>query len=62
MLLNYVDLIVGPNGEYMTIDERLQDIANRYGVLSIQYKKAKKLSEFILTTFLPQLRQDFSGV
>jgi len=56
MLLNYVDLIIGPNGEHMTIDERLQDIANRYGDLSVQYKKAKKLSELILTTFLPQLR------
>ncbi len=52
MLLNYADLITGPNGENWTISERLSDIANRYGESSIQYIKAKRLSEIIIHDFV----------
>lgn len=46
-LLNYVDMITGPNGEYMTIKERIDDIARRYGKDSWQEKEAKELAETI---------------
>jgi len=52
MLLNYADLITGPNGENWTISERVGDIANRYGESSIQYIKAKRLSEIIIHDFV----------
>ena len=56
MLLNYVDLITGPNGENLTISERLSDIANRYGDASIQYIKAKRLSEIVMHDFFPKIQ------
>lgn len=31
LMLNYCDMTTGPGGETMTMDERVQDIANRYG-------------------------------
>lgn len=43
-LLNYVDLTTSPEGEDISIEDRLDDIANRYGEDSIQYSKARKLS------------------
>lgn len=42
-LLNYVDMITGPTGEYVTIQERIEDIANRYGKGSLQEQEAVKL-------------------
>lgn len=56
MLLNYADLATGPNGEHMTISERLSDIANRYGESSIQYIKAQRLSEIVVHDFLPKIK------
>ena len=56
MLLNYADLITGPNGENLTISERLSDIANRYGDSSIQYIKAKRLSEKVNHEFIPHMK------
>lgn len=43
-LLNYVDMITGPQGDYMTIEERINDIASRYGKDSLQAKEAMALS------------------
>ena len=47
-LLNYVDMITGPTGEYMTIRERIEDISRRYGEGSWQEQEAQRLSEIIL--------------
>lgn len=43
-LLNYVDMITGPNGTYMSIDDRIKDIAERYGDDSWQVKEAIELA------------------
>ena len=43
-LLNYVDMITGPTGEYMTVQERIDDIADRYGKGSWQELEAIELS------------------
>ncbi len=50
LLLNFADMTTGPNGEDMTIDERLKDIANRYGDSSEQFIKAVRLAEKIANT------------
>lgn len=44
-LLNYVDMITGPDGTYMTINERIEDIVERYGAASRQAKEAIELSK-----------------
>jgi len=44
-LLNYCDMTTGPNGEDMTIEERIADIMHRYGEDSEQYLKALCLSK-----------------
>ena len=44
-LLNYVDMITGPTGEYVTVEQRIEDIAKRYGKGSWQDKEARKLAE-----------------
>ncbi len=44
-LLNYADLTTGPTGEYLTIEERIADIAIRYGKGSKQEVEAKKLAD-----------------
>jgi predicted hydrolase (HD superfamily) len=46
-LLNYADLTTGPHGDDMTIDERISDIANRYGKGSWQEVEAIKLARMI---------------
>lgn len=46
-LLNYVDMITGPSGEYMTIQKRIEDIAERYGKGSWQEQEALELSHKI---------------
>ena len=46
-LLNYVDMITGPTGEYMTIRERINDITKRYGKGSWQEQKAIELSKVL---------------
>lgn len=43
-LLNFVDMTTSPNGEYITMEERLDDIALRYGQNSMQYLDAVELS------------------
>ncbi len=43
-LLNYADMITGPAGEYMTIEQRIEDIAKRYGEGSWQDLEARKLA------------------
>lgn len=43
-LLNYVDMITGPTGEYMTVQERIEDIAVRYGRDSRQFCEVVKLA------------------
>ncbi len=44
-LLNYADMITGPAGEHMTIEQRIDDIAKRYGEGSRQTSEARKLAE-----------------
>lgn len=46
-LLNYVNMITGPDGTYMSIDDRIDDIAERYGDDSRQIKEAIKLANQI---------------
>lgn len=46
-LLNRADMTTGPDGKDMTIDERLADIAERYGETSSQYINAKLLANKI---------------
>ena len=46
-LLNYADMITGPTGEYMTIEQRIEDIAERYGEGSWQDLEARELAEKI---------------
>ena len=38
-ILNYADMTTGSNGEDFSFDERLKDIADRYGADSSAYKK-----------------------
>ena len=38
-LLNYADMTTGPNGEDFSFEERLVDIASRFGKESTAYKK-----------------------
>ncbi len=46
-LLNFVDMTTGPNGEDMTMEERIDDIVRRYGKESPQAKEAKELANYI---------------
>ena len=46
-LLNHIDMTTGPDGEDMTIQERIDDIGLRYGKGSRQEKDAIKLAEEI---------------
>ena len=44
-LLNWADMHISGNGQYVSFDERLKDIKNRYGAESSQFDNAKKLIE-----------------
>lgn len=46
-LLNYVDLITGPTGKYISIQERINDIEERYGKGSPEVEGARKLEQMI---------------
>lgn len=46
-LLNYADMTTGSDGRDVSLEERLADIAMRYGEESIQHKKAQRLAEQI---------------
>lgn len=48
-LLNFADLTTGPNGENMTIEQRIEDIAVRYGKGSKQELDARKLASKLQT-------------
>ena len=45
-LLNFVDMTTGPNGEDMTMEERINDIIKRYGKESKQAKEARELVKY----------------
>lgn len=47
-LLNYADMITGPTGIYVNIQERISDIADRYGKNSWQEIEAIELSKKML--------------
>lgn len=47
-ILNTADMLTNSKGESVTFDDRLSDIADRYGQDSRQYIKAKKLSEQLI--------------
>lgn len=46
-LLNYVDMITHPNGEYISIHERIEDIEKRYGKDSLQVEEARELAKIL---------------
>lgn len=46
-IINCADMIVGPNGEKMTMEERIADIVKRYGKDSPGVEKAKKMAELL---------------
>ncbi len=48
-LLNYVDMIIGPDGTEMSIKQRIDDIEERYGKNSEQATNAKALEEQIMS-------------
>lgn len=43
-LLNYVDMITAPTGEYITVKQRIDDISYRYGEDSWQKKESVDLA------------------
>lgn len=45
-LLNFVDMTTGPNGEDMTMEERINDIIKRYGKESKQAKETRELVKY----------------
>lgn len=47
-LLNYADITTGPSGENMTVQERINDIAVRYGKGSFQEKEAIRLAKTLV--------------
>ena len=47
LILNLADMTTSPDGKPITIDQRLEDIENRYGTNSIQATKARKLTKRI---------------
>ena len=47
LILNLADMTTSPNGEPITIAQRLEDIKNRYGANSVQATKARKLTKRI---------------
>ncbi len=46
-LLNYADMTTDSDGHDVSLEERLVDIARRYGKESIQYQKAYRLAKQI---------------
>lgn len=48
-LLNYADMTTGPNGETMTLEERVSEIAQRYGEATSQYKTALLIAKQLQT-------------
>ncbi len=52
-LLNYVDLITGSSGVYISIEKRISNIAKRYGKGSIQELDAIKLADSLHYTLFP---------
>lgn len=49
LILNLADMTTGPNGESLTMDQRLVDIKNRYGPESTQLIRANRLANRIHT-------------
>ena len=47
LILNLADMTTSPDGKPIAIDQRLEDIENRYGTDSIQATKARKLNKRI---------------
>ena len=46
-LLNFADMVTSPAGEYVTISQRIDDIAKRYGENSVQKQEALSLSNLL---------------
>ena len=44
-MLNVADFLVGPDGQSVSVEERLEGISQRYGKNSSQYIEAKKLAQ-----------------
>lgn len=57
MLLNYVDMTTSPNGEQVSLEERIDDIIQRYGGNSIQAKNANLIIEKIKSNKLYPFEQ-----
>ena len=54
LILNLADMTTSPNGKPITINQRLEDIENRYGTNSVQTIKARKLAERIKEELVKQ--------
>ena len=50
IVLNLADMQTGPNGERLSMDERLRDIGERYGSGSEQYVQAERLKGILETS------------
>jgi len=48
-LLNYADMHIDKYGNYVTFEERLQDIASRRGVDSPFYKNSKQIADYLIS-------------
>ncbi|EEP29073.1 hypothetical protein [Shuttleworthella satelles] len=46
-LLNYMDITTDPSGDVVTIEERIEDIKQRYGENSYQAQEALKMAEMV---------------
>lgn len=55
ILLWIADLTIGPDGSELGFSERLEDVSNRYGVNSTQYKNAKETVDWLVSNSVKRL-------
>lgn len=51
-LLNYVDMSIGPDGEPMSLEDRLDDVAARFGKGSPQFRAASDMYRALKSRFV----------
>ena len=57
-LLNYADLHIDGNGNYVTMSNRLEDIKSRYGEDSIYYQNPKKVAAMLINKLPENLKEN----
>lgn len=50
-LLNFIDITTGPQGQILTVQERIEDICQRYGKKSLQTQMVIEMSEYLEKNF-----------